>query len=302
MSDRDAFLAAIHDAPDDDAPRLVFADWLEERGEVERAEFIRIQIEMRREHDAHGRITPRLDTLFLQQRELFQRPWADVLRRCGAAKVSTYARGFSTREFFLPADNFAREAAELAGWFGPQSQLVLSRCRGSLAPVSRCPELRWLRTLTLVRDWDVQDYTDEDFEALCTSPFLNSIRRLHLMGRARTARDRDHQDNEGLTAAACSCLTAARSLNSLEELDLSHNPIGDEGVTVLCNSASLERLQVLNLQEAGLTARGAQTLMESSFPNLKRLNLIGNGLRGSIRSELEARFGERVQLERILRS
>lgn len=38
----DAFLVAIRDEPDDLTPRLVFADWLEERGDP-RGEFIRLQ-------------------------------------------------------------------------------------------------------------------------------------------------------------------------------------------------------------------------------------------------------------------
>jgi serine/threonine-protein kinase len=42
MSDDDAFLRAIADAPDDDAPRLVYADWLDEHGQPDRAEFIRL--------------------------------------------------------------------------------------------------------------------------------------------------------------------------------------------------------------------------------------------------------------------
>jgi uncharacterized protein (TIGR02996 family) len=46
MSDRDALLAAIQAAPDDDAPRLIYADWLEEHGDPDRAEFIRVQIEL----------------------------------------------------------------------------------------------------------------------------------------------------------------------------------------------------------------------------------------------------------------
>src|SRR5688572_2816258 len=46
MSDRDALLAAIRDAPADDAPRLVYADWLDENGDPERAEFIRLQVEI----------------------------------------------------------------------------------------------------------------------------------------------------------------------------------------------------------------------------------------------------------------
>jgi uncharacterized protein (TIGR02996 family) len=42
----DAFLQAIFDAPEDDTPRLVYADWLDEHGEPERAEFIRVQIQL----------------------------------------------------------------------------------------------------------------------------------------------------------------------------------------------------------------------------------------------------------------
>ena len=37
------FLAAISANLDDDTPRLVFADWLQENGDEPRAEFIRIQ-------------------------------------------------------------------------------------------------------------------------------------------------------------------------------------------------------------------------------------------------------------------
>jgi uncharacterized protein (TIGR02996 family) len=43
-----AFLAAIAAAPDDDTVRLVFADYLDENGEGERAEFIRVQCEIAR--------------------------------------------------------------------------------------------------------------------------------------------------------------------------------------------------------------------------------------------------------------
>lgn len=48
VSDRQALLAAICADPDDDTPRLVFADWLQDQGEVERAEFIRVQCEFTR--------------------------------------------------------------------------------------------------------------------------------------------------------------------------------------------------------------------------------------------------------------
>jgi uncharacterized protein (TIGR02996 family) len=46
MTDEDALLAAIVAHPDDDTPRLVYADWLDEHGQPDRAEFIRLQCEL----------------------------------------------------------------------------------------------------------------------------------------------------------------------------------------------------------------------------------------------------------------
>lgn len=48
MTDREALIAAVCESPDDDTPRLIFADWCEEHGEPERAEFVRLQIELAR--------------------------------------------------------------------------------------------------------------------------------------------------------------------------------------------------------------------------------------------------------------
>jgi len=48
MTDGDALIRSILEAPDDDAPRLVYADWLDERGRGGDAEFIRVQVELAR--------------------------------------------------------------------------------------------------------------------------------------------------------------------------------------------------------------------------------------------------------------
>ena len=44
----EAFLADICEHPEDDTPRLVFADWLDDHGDQARAEFIRLQVELAR--------------------------------------------------------------------------------------------------------------------------------------------------------------------------------------------------------------------------------------------------------------
>jgi uncharacterized protein (TIGR02996 family) len=48
VTSQEAFLQAIRAEPDDDAHRLVYADWLDENGDPDRAEFIRVQCELAR--------------------------------------------------------------------------------------------------------------------------------------------------------------------------------------------------------------------------------------------------------------
>lgn len=48
MTDRESFVAAIAANPDDDTPRLAFADWLEETGDAARAGFVRDQVRLAR--------------------------------------------------------------------------------------------------------------------------------------------------------------------------------------------------------------------------------------------------------------
>lgn len=48
MTEDQSLIAAILNDPDDDLPRLVYADWLDEHSEPERAELIRVQCELAR--------------------------------------------------------------------------------------------------------------------------------------------------------------------------------------------------------------------------------------------------------------
>jgi uncharacterized protein (TIGR02996 family) len=48
MGDGEALLRAILDQPKEDTPRLAYADWCDENGQPERAEFIRVQVTIAR--------------------------------------------------------------------------------------------------------------------------------------------------------------------------------------------------------------------------------------------------------------
>jgi uncharacterized protein (TIGR02996 family) len=89
---RQAFLAAIIDAPEDDAPRLIYADWLDEHGECERAEFIRLQC-------ALARPLPRGLRRELRKRveELLSSHAWNWIPRCALWETRHWNRGFLYR-------------------------------------------------------------------------------------------------------------------------------------------------------------------------------------------------------------
>lgn len=55
MTDREAMLAAICENPDDDTPRLIYADWLDENGRPLRAEYIRAGVTAERPIPPRGK-------------------------------------------------------------------------------------------------------------------------------------------------------------------------------------------------------------------------------------------------------
>src|SRR4051794_10588190 len=62
-SELGSLLQGCKDAPDDDAPRLVLADWLEEHGESDRAEFVRLSVRLAAQEVAVGDEAPSLARL-----------------------------------------------------------------------------------------------------------------------------------------------------------------------------------------------------------------------------------------------
>jgi len=73
MSVEQGFLAAIIANPDDDTPRLVYSDWLEEQGgaaNLARAEYLRLEIQLARV-DLDAPPTPELQANRKRSRELF---------------------------------------------------------------------------------------------------------------------------------------------------------------------------------------------------------------------------------------
>jgi uncharacterized protein (TIGR02996 family) len=84
----EAFLAAVAAAPDDDLPRLVAADWLEESGDADRAEFIRLQCELALPGDPD-----RAERLRTREREFLNSPaaaWLWAVEACPNIVTTTF--------------------------------------------------------------------------------------------------------------------------------------------------------------------------------------------------------------------
>lgn len=94
-SDGAALLKAIAEQPDEDTVRLAYADWLEENGQGERAEFIRVQIEI-------ARLGPKHRELFVADgagQRLEGLGVALTPRGDGHYSASDLERGLSTETF-----------------------------------------------------------------------------------------------------------------------------------------------------------------------------------------------------------
>ncbi|HEV3257586.1 MAG TPA: TIGR02996 domain-containing protein, partial [Gemmataceae bacterium] len=93
MNEREAFLKALAENEDDTTTRLVYADWLEERGDP-RAEFIRVQCALARPMGKRRRraeLKDREEALLAQHRK----EWIKPLR--GLGKHLHFRRGFVER-------------------------------------------------------------------------------------------------------------------------------------------------------------------------------------------------------------
>jgi uncharacterized protein (TIGR02996 family) len=106
VSDDRAFLQDILEHPEDDAPRLVYADWLEESGEPERAaraEFIRVQYALQRLPPGDAR-RPQLEERERDLRLAHEAEWVAPLRELGSVQAWEFRRGFVEKVALRVAD------------------------------------------------------------------------------------------------------------------------------------------------------------------------------------------------------
>jgi uncharacterized protein (TIGR02996 family) len=171
MTDREALLRAVCENPDDDLPRLVFADWLEEHDEPERAEFIRLQIEIASASPSHRgwkRINDRIQQL-LQQATWSPRPGRDLDCVWGA-----YRRGFVEDLWMDDADPLFEEPTA----YFDQTPIRVLRFAGrvEIPRLLALPQLHRIRVLEI----GLAGILDDELRLLARSSALDRLAELHL--------------------------------------------------------------------------------------------------------------------------
>lgn len=299
------FLEHIRADPDEDAPRLIFADWLEEHGDAARAEFIRVQIERARLPEWDGRQVG----LGLRERALLESheaKWKRELPRIRGITWQGFRRGFVATATLSSFEVFRAKASDC--WAAAPIEAVELRWARGCDSLDNITPLGGLRELSLIGfplDYEVYLLADSlllstlrtlnitachlethGFRVLVASPHLGNLRALRV--------PRNSIGNGGVSA-----LLDAASLTSLEELDLSEesnygrygeDPIIDAvGVEALTSWPGMKRLRSLNLSGNSIGRRGLRTLLASPrATGLKTLMLVGNDLSRAAMQEFAA--------------
>ncbi len=312
MSERERLLRAIEADPDDDAVRLVYADWCEENGDEARARFIRLQC---------GRAAGVKEAETLLQKH--RTAWTAGLPKW--AREVDFNRGFPN-VWWMTGKQFLEGAAAVRA-VTPLDSLALRLLKGREAEVFASPHLAGVGKLLA----GGAQVTDAGIATLAANRHPGLLRWLFLE-RGDSGESKDHNrltdaaaialadakhlpalhnlilaDHKKITSAGLRALTESSARQGLTDLDVSgcsggpeiaelfHSPgfrltnlsvlrlsgcnLGDAGVAALAAAPVLYRLRTLAIGENRIGDRGAAALAESPhLAGLTELYLWKNAL------------------------
>jgi uncharacterized protein (TIGR02996 family) len=272
-----ALLAAIVAEPDEDAPRLVYADWLQEHGDEEQAACIResVRVGMLPEGAEKSEAARRVDELIETRAE----KWVYALGLLHLTGLDCGSSLWPPQEVaYLSAESFIEDAPTL---------------------FTRLP----IRGLTV----DCQrgeGLETESLTAMAAMPGLSNLQRLALANRHREVplagwvaliRSDNLRNLQALAVNVCQladahahALAAGPGLGSLTALDLSENQIGFAGILAVVRSRHLTKVERLSL-------------MNNSVLELLEAAEFDHAQYQELDAALTARFGSRDPLWKAIK-
>jgi carbon storage regulator CsrA len=316
-----AFLQAVGESPDDDGIRLIFADWLDDHGQPERAEFIRVQVALASLPPGDSRrdaLQVKEQALLEEHRDRWLEPLRPILQRPPSfggppsfgERLRTFLwrprsaplpwhveccarfhRGF-VESLFLPAAAFLAHAEAL---FRAAPGLVdfsadVSPPAGA-ASLLGSPHLARLRGLSIHDDL----LGREAVQRLVACPHLGNLKRLCLA-------------SPSLDASCVAILAEAPLLERLAGLafvtrrflgqsEWDRGTLEDDAAQILAGSLRCRNLESLDLSFNRIGDAGAAALASSPhLARLRDLSLLGNPITDEGRQHLRERFGDCVHL------
>jgi uncharacterized protein (TIGR02996 family) len=254
MTHDQAFLRDIREHPQDDTPRLIYADWLEDHGQSERAEFIRIECTVASGSAVGARrsaLQRRANALEMKHRKAWLAPLRAFSNRID------FFRGLPDHMLLL-GPTFLKHAEALFRvapvWYARFR--LGGDDRNLVADLAGCPELGELTTI----DFESNKLGATRLEILLGSSHLPRLKHLFL-------------NNNALGKRGMEALARSPILGQLRSLDLTGNAIGDAGLRALAESPHIARLECLSLGwNNNIAPAGAQAFLESPhLGNLKAL-------------------------------
>ncbi len=248
----DGFLHAIRARPEDDLPRLVYADWLDEAGDP-LAQLIRIQCRRARlsphagEWEALGHEEA---ALIAQHREAWCEPIAEIT---GANPV--YIRGVIAH-LDVTGSVLVKRANRLLQLAPLVHSLRIRDLRQTLPEIAESP---WLERITHL-DLSGNSLGSRHLAVIARSAARASLRQLQMNGCE-------------LNAVSIAALSDGDAFANLHALHVASNGLGEMGVRGL---ASLPAVVELDVSRNHLDDAGAAALVTGAAWRLRHLKLSGN--------------------------
>lgn len=250
-----SFFRVIKENPLDDTPRLIFADWLQERGDAAaaaRGEYLRLSVLRHRLHPDDPnceRLKRREGELFTAHRWNWLGPLGDAARkwtfRRGMIQIEAQAEKLTTPEIRI----WARTSASL--WVDALTLTQLAH--GHILHLAYSPLLRHVNYLDLEGNANLFS-----FRLLFDTLRAQGLGFLLHLSLARCR----------LTQTQINSLVRCEKLSRLTLLDLRYNRLNDDAARLLAESPHLQNLATLHLGHNRFTAEGIALLRQTFGPRV----------------------------------
>ena len=252
--------AAIRESPQDDAPRLSYADWLESRGNEARAHLIRVQCSLallggdrRKGKKERAWLEPREKQLLTRHGELWLTQFRKTMKGSNPWDMADdWLNRMVFRRGFVSGQNLGLETARRLAAAGdrlePVDQVYVTECGAHYCHESVIQIAQWTGAgcvLGLSVAWG----SDRDIAVIVRSPSLDNLQHLGVW-------------HGNVTDRGLKSLADWPAAISLKSIDLKDNAITDAGAFALADSPYLGPLRRLDLYRTRIGPMGRQRLRD----------------------------------------